>query len=96
VGIGLSRESRADIYCDAHWQNQSRSATSQSENTRDMRDGARRGDSDRVRPSTERNYRICAQCNADDEPLHPTKEGNTIVYLHAECKRFWDAEHRDS
>jgi hypothetical protein len=40
-----------------------------------------------------RRVKRCVQCNADGEPLYPTKHGNAIVYLHPECKRFWKAEH---
>jgi putative DNA primase/helicase len=93
VGLGLSRESRATIHCNAQGQTPTQSAASQCEITRDMRDGAKRGESDLVRRPAEGKYRICAQCKAGGEPLHPTKDGNTIVYLHAECKRFWKAEH---
>ena len=91
VGLGLSRESRATIHCNAQGQTPTQSAASQCEITRDMRDGAKRGESDLVRRPAEGKYRICAQCKAGGEPLHPTKDGNTIVYLHAECERFWKA-----
>jgi hypothetical protein len=32
------------------------------------------------------------RCNADGEPLYQIKHGKAIVYLHAECERFWKAE----
>ena len=40
-----------------------------------------------------RSVKRCVQCNADGEPLYPIRHGNAIVYLHAECERFWKPEH---
>jgi hypothetical protein len=41
-------------------------------------------------PSTQR---ICAQCNADGEPLRKLKGSNPTVWLHPECKQFWLRDH---
>ncbi len=37
--------------------------------------------------------RICAQCNAGGEPLFKTKNGPRPVWLHKECRRFWERDH---
>ncbi len=39
-----------------------------------------------------RDGRVCAQCGADGEPLYLWENGRKAVYLHAECKRFWNAD----
>jgi Protein of unknown function (DUF3631) len=47
-----------------------------------------------VTPPSERGRRVCAQCNSDSEPLHRRTDGTAIVYLHAECMRFWKADQK--
>jgi hypothetical protein len=91
VGRRLSRESRAN--CPLQYGNPSQSAASQSAKSRVTCVTTRSVASRMVIRCPEGKYRISTQCNADDEPLHSTKDSNTVVYLHAECELFWKAEH---
>jgi hypothetical protein len=37
----------------------------------------------------------CAQCTAGGElEPHPDSLGNRVIYLHRECRRFWEARRR--
>jgi hypothetical protein len=40
--------------------------------------------------------RRCAQCGAGGTPLDPYRDGEQqrVVYLHPQCKSFWETRHR--
>jgi hypothetical protein len=40
--------------------------------------------------------RRCAQCGGTGGPLdpHPDSLGHRLIYLHRECKKFWEARRR--
>ena len=37
--------------------------------------------------------RTCAQCRLGDGELEPKRDGDRLVWLHRECRRFWAKEH---
>jgi len=44
--------------------------------------------------AADRKIRRCAQCGSHSEPLDPHRSRDRVIYLHKECRKFWEQRHR--